>query len=88
MQILTIFFQEDIVHIVDPKSTKLVYFIRHAEAAHNKAAREAGSKMARLVYQDPKYEDARLTEKGLEQAQQIKSQMDIKVGELSIWKLI
>ena len=41
-----------------------IHFVRHAEAAHNVAARERGD----AAYYDPTYTDAPLTDTGFEQA--------------------
>ncbi len=55
---------------------KQVTFIRHGEAEHNVAVRETGSNAA---YSDPRWEDAALTEDGLQQAMQLQADL-LKTG--------
>jgi len=55
---------------------KQVTFIRHGEADHNVAVRETGSNDA---YSDPRWEDAALTEDGLQQAMQLREDL-LKTG--------
>eukprot|EP00965_Chrysotila_dentata_P038784 1289017-Pleurochrysis_carterae.AAC.1 len=58
-----------------PKGAKVVYFVRHGEAAHNAAAVEFGKKPAGIAedshgqhpYRDPAMTDPKLTKRGQEQ---------------------
>ena len=55
-------------------------FLRHGEAEHNVAFHEVGQ----TAFTDPKYKDAKLTEKGLEQAREVATKLtEYKI--LDIW---
>ncbi len=66
-------------------TSKKFIFVRHGEAEHNRAYHENGNDES--VFFDEKYKDAKLTEKGIEQALEVGKKLAEKYPRepISIW---